>query len=91
MKIKHCLAMAICCIPPIAIAILGILGIGLGGAFGLLSTESIEIGVIFAVMMGIACPVIMGLMMWMMFRDMRPSQHGLQVRMDERHREGTIT
>ena len=31
-----------------------------------------EIGIIFALMMGIACPVIMGLMMWLMFRDMRP-------------------
>ena len=87
MSIKHCLAMAICCIPPIAIAILGILGIGLGGAFGLLGTESVEIGVLFVLVMGIACPV----MMWLMLKNTRPSQHGLQVRMDERHREGTIT
>ena len=33
-----------------------------------------DLGILFVLMMGIACPVIMGLMMWLMFRDMRPTE-----------------
>ena len=31
-----------------------------------------DVGILFVLVMGIACPVMMGLMMWLMFRDMRP-------------------
>jgi hypothetical protein len=65
--------MVICCIPHSAIITIVIVGVVLGSIAGVSAIEfaggrTMEIAVLLVLMMGIACPVMMGLMMWMMMR-----------------------
>lgn len=75
--------MLICCIPHLtitALVLVGVLATSVVGVFAisLEGEKTMEIGVIFALMMGIACPVIMGLMMWMMSRQMQSPRLGAE-------------
>ena len=67
---KRWLPMALCCIPVLVIGVLAAIGAGLlsnGRVF------TMDGNAIFLLVMGLACPIGMGLMMWLMNRQM--SQH----------------
>lgn len=67
LPIKRLLPIAMCCLPGI-IAMLGIIIIVNG-----LGRQIMDINTLFLLMMGLGCPVMMGLMMWMMNRQMNYS------------------
>jgi len=66
--IKRLLSIAMCCLPGI-IAMLGILIIVNGSG-----RQIMDINTLFLLVMGLGCPVMMGLMMWMMNRQMSQSE-----------------
>lgn len=83
MRAKHWLSMVICCIPHLTLTALILVGGLTASAVGVFATslegeKTMEIGIIFALMMGIACPVIMGLMMWMMSKQMQSPGSGVE-------------
>lgn len=69
-RAKRWLPMALCCIPVVVIGVLAAMGAGL---FGNGRVFTMDGNAIFLLAMGLACPIGMGLMMWLMNRQM--SQH----------------
>jgi uncharacterized protein YlxW (UPF0749 family) len=67
MKIKHWLPIALCCLPGVIIGVL--LGVGTS-FFGNTRINSMNANSIFLLMMGLACPIGMGLMIWLMNKNM---------------------
>jgi hypothetical protein len=67
MKTKHWLPMALCCLPGVAVGVL--LGVGTI-FFGNGRVYSMDANSIFLLVMGLACPIGMGLMMWLMNKQM---------------------
>lgn len=78
---KRWLPMALCCIPVVVIGILAGVGAGL---FSIGRVSTMDANTIFLLVMGLACPIGMGLMMWLMNRQM--SQHPEQLSSDKQKR-----
>lgn len=74
MNTKRWWVALICCIPHSLAVILIALGVGIGTwVIGFQGDQAMGTGLLFAVLMGIACPIVMGLTMWLIFKDMRPT------------------
>lgn len=67
MKIKGWLPIALCCVPGLIVGVL--LGVG-ANFFGNVRIDNVNTNPIFLMMMGLACPIGMGLMMWLMNKNM---------------------
>jgi arginine exporter protein ArgO len=70
---KRRLSVAICCLPGFALALMTA---GIVTAKGM--QNSMDINTLFLVVMGLACPIGMGLMMWMMNKQMNQNPNGLE-------------
>jgi len=73
-QIKQWLSVAICCLPGIAVMMV-VVGIV---TFNGLGRQTMDINTLFLVVMGLACPVGMGLMMWIMNKQMNQNNDGLE-------------
>lgn len=69
-RAKRWLPLALCCTPVVVIGVLAAIGAGL---FGNGRVFTMDGNAIFLLVMGLACPIGMGLMMWLMNKQM--SQH----------------
>lgn len=67
MNRKRWLPMALCCLPGVAVGVL--LGVGVI-FFGNGRIDRMDANSIFLLVMGLACPISMGLMMWLMNKQM---------------------
>lgn len=67
MKIKGWLSIALCCVPGVIVGVL--LGVG-ANFFGNARIDNMNANSIFLLVMGLACPIGMGLMMWLMNKNM---------------------
>jgi len=67
MKIKGWLSIALCCLPGAIVGFL--LGVGVN-FFGNARLDSVNANSITLLVMGLACPIGMGLMMWLMNKNM---------------------
>ena len=70
---KRRLSVAICCLPGFALALMTA---GIVTAKGM--QNSMDINTLFLVVMGLACPIGMGLMMWMTNKQMNQNPNGLE-------------
>lgn len=66
-RAKRWLPLALCCIPVVVIGILAAMGVSLLSKERVITMEG---NAIFLLVMGLACPIGMGLMMWLMNRQM---------------------
>ena len=74
MKTRRWLPMALCCLSGMAVGVL--LGVGVI-FFGNGRIYSMDANTIFLLVMGLACPIGMGLMMWLMNKNMNHQPEGL--------------
>ena len=71
--VKRRLPLALCCIPVVVVGVLAAVGAGL---FSKGRVSTMDVNTIFLLVMGLACPIGMGLMMWLMNRQMNQNAGG---------------
>ena len=76
-QIKQWFSVAICCLPGVAVVMVAIGIVTFNG----LGRQIMDINTLFLVVMGLACPVGMGLMMWVMNKQMSQNNDGLEYKM----------
>jgi cell division protein FtsB len=74
MKMKRWLPIALCCVPGVVIGAL--LGVGVI-FFGNVRRFDMDLNAVFLLIMGFACPIGMGVMMWLMNKNMSQQQEHL--------------